>query len=507
MTPDYGTKYTDAEVEKIKKQLEGIYGKASSDIEKKMEDFIKRNKRLDDKYKKMVSHGEMSPDEYAKWQRGQIFQGKQWQNKRKQIVQTLANSNRTALNVIRSHSFEVFANNANYESYLLEKGAGTSFGFGLYDSNAVARLIKDKPAVLPYKKLDPVKDKAWNMKKIRASVSQGIIQGEDIKKISKRLAKDTGSTNKKAMITHARTAMTSAQNAGRYESLLRAKSLGLDVYKEWMATLDARTRDSHAHMDGEKVSVDEPFSNKLMYPGDPDGHPREVYNCRCTLVGGIWGYDSEYDRLDNTERRDENGLMDKQTIRNMSYRQWRAIKKAEQDTGIHINLPTPKKFKRDFDLAKSTIPKGGEWRVDDTYTVKDYEGKKLFELDGGSVVAVTDSGDIVSVCKNHSGDDRGKDLLRVAVANGGTKLDAFGDGLYQFYTKNGFEPVSWTPFDEKYAPHDWVKGRDNPEPVIFYMFTGKKTNLSYADFIEGVKPSSNYDAAMKVRDKLIDSRK
>ncbi len=50
-----------------------------------------------------------------------------------------------------------------------------------------------------------------------------------------------------------------------------------------MATLDGRTRDSHRDLDGERVPYDEPFSNGLMFPADPQGAGREVWNCRCTM--------------------------------------------------------------------------------------------------------------------------------------------------------------------------------------------------------------------------------
>lgn len=59
------------------------------------------------------------------------------------------------------------------------------------------------------------------------------------------------------------------------------------VVRTWMATDDNRTRDSHIDMDGQEVGVDEPFvtpdGDELMYPGDPDGPPEEIINCRCTV--------------------------------------------------------------------------------------------------------------------------------------------------------------------------------------------------------------------------------
>lgn len=51
----------------------------------------------------------------------------------------------------------------------------------------------------------------------------------------------------------------------------------------WVATLDDKTRESHQKVDGEWQELDKPFSNGLMYPGDPRGSAAEVVNCRCTL--------------------------------------------------------------------------------------------------------------------------------------------------------------------------------------------------------------------------------
>ena len=324
MRSDYGTRAADAEVVKIRKELESIYRQAANNIDKKMESFNNRFAANDAKYRALVDNGKMTEREYKDWLSGQVFQGKQWEAKQKQIAEVLANSNRAALDIVNTHSFNVFAANANYQTFLLEKGAKINTGFGLYNSASVARLVRDNPEILPMKKLNKAKDKAWNMRKMRSSITQGILQGESIDKVAHRLARDVGSTNMKSMMTHARTAMTGAQNGGRLESLMEAEELGIETYKEWMATLDDHTRDSHAELDGERVPVDEEFSNKLMFPGDPNGDPEEVYNCRCTMVGGalegIFGmYDSDYQRLDNI-----NGT----PIENVTYREWLGFKEA-----------------------------------------------------------------------------------------------------------------------------------------------------------------------------------
>jgi DNA topoisomerase I len=55
--------------------------------------------------------------------------------------------------------------------------------------------------------------------------------------------------------------------------------------KTWVHMDDDRVRPTHrACGEQGKVPIDKPFSNGLMYPGDPSGPPEEICNCRCLLV-------------------------------------------------------------------------------------------------------------------------------------------------------------------------------------------------------------------------------
>ena len=163
-------------------------------------------------------------------------------------------------------------------------------------------------------------------------------------------------------------------------------------------------------------------------------------------------------------------------------------------------------YVKKLSAAKKSLPAAaGPWRVsaynDGEHFAEEHPGAKMYSTDGGSTIAVTSDGDIVGVC-HHAEDkgSRGKDLLEFAVKNGGKKLDAY-QGLFGFYTKCGFEPVSWCEWDEQWAPDDWKKGRDDAEHIIFYKYTGKKSKYSNAaEFLKAVKPSADYGAAKDVRD-------
>lgn len=183
--------------------------------------------------------------------------------------------------------------------------------------------------------------------------------------------------------------------------------------------------------------------------------------------------------------------------------------KEEKTSSLKMNTTkSSNEYVQKLSDAKKSLPESqAPWRVtgyeEGLEFEKEHPGAKMYHTDGGSTIAVTPDGDIVGVC-HHEGDPvRGKELLRYAIENGGKKLDAY-EGLFGFYTKCGFEPVSWCEWNEEYAPKGWIKGRDNPEHIIFYKYTGNKSKYNSADeFFSAVKASSDYGTAQGFRDKNI----
>lgn len=342
---DYGVKATDAAVERLQGKLEKVYGQAQEEIMEKLDQFTGKYAAKEARMLERLATGQIDQDELNYWRMGQIFQTQQWKNKVEQVTGTLLSANEQAMAIIDKDKMGVFVENANFQSYQLEKEAGMNLSFAIYDADTVARLIEEQPELLPRKVVEGVKDKAWNQKQIANSISQGIIQGETIPQIAKRIARDTSSANGKNMVRYARTAMTGAQNAGRIETLKRAQSMGIKVKKVWLATLDGRTRDSHREMDGQVAEPDgyfrTPLGSKMKYPGDLNGKGGDVWNCRCTL---IYKYDDYPSNPDNDLRRDnETGEL----IQNMTYRQWQDWKKAGKPQSEKKTEPSALKKKLD----------------------------------------------------------------------------------------------------------------------------------------------------------------
>ena len=95
-------------------------------------------------------------------------------------------------------------------------------------------------------------------------------------------------------LSRARAAMiarTEVHNAAsfashNYHNTVR-NDLGINMFKQWVATNDARTRSTHSEANGQRVHMDEKFNvggAEMDYAGDPAGGAKNVINCRCVII-------------------------------------------------------------------------------------------------------------------------------------------------------------------------------------------------------------------------------
>ena len=284
---DKAHRLTDEKLEEMEKRLSAIYSRAEKEIQKTADDYFSKFAAEDVKKRKLVEAGKMTEAEYTKWRKGKVMYGKRFTAMKEDVAKQLLNVNQTALAYVNGELPEVYSINYNALAGSVDGVGG--YSFTLVDADTVRNLAVTDTSLLPYKELDPAKDIPWNMKKINAETLQGVLQGESMDKIAKRIM-NVQEMNKTQAIRSARTIVTGAENKGRQDSYARAEADGIILQKEWLATNDGRTRHSHAALDGAIVDQDKKFDNGLMYPGDPSGRPEEVYNCRCTLVAKVNGF-------------------------------------------------------------------------------------------------------------------------------------------------------------------------------------------------------------------------
>lgn len=279
---------TDRKLAEMEKHLSAIYDEAQKDIEKKAAEYFAQFERLDAQKRKMVAEGKMTEEAYKQWRRGKIMSGKHWTNLKAQLAEEYANVNRTALAYVNGELPEVYSLNYNDIGTSLDDQVN-GYSFELVDAHTVKNLATSDQTLLPYKYLDGVKDTRWNTQKVNAAVLQGILQGESIPNLAKRLQSVTN-MNKVSAIRNARTAVTGAECKGRQDSYEKAEKDGIHLKREWISAIDGRTRHAHRMLDGQLADVDKPFKSELgpiMFPCDPSADPANVYNCRCTIAAKV----------------------------------------------------------------------------------------------------------------------------------------------------------------------------------------------------------------------------
>lgn len=333
---DTGHEETEKIIAIMARRLRREYKRASEEVEAKLKDYMRRYDAKDEIWRQWVKEGKETQEDYIKWRTGQILISKRWEEMRDTLAQDYHNVNEIAKSIVNGYMPEVYALNHNYGTYQVEHEALVNTSYTLYSRETVERMMREDPEMLPppgkkvSKRIAAGLDVRWNRQQIQSVMTQAVLQGESIPKIAHRLAKTVGDRNYGAAVRNARTMATGAQNAGRVDSYKRAEDMGIELEQAWVATFDMRTRHSHRVINGESIKVGGVFSNGCRYPGDPEGPPNEIYNCRCTLVSQLKGFEIN---LKSFEVRND------PQVGGMTYEEWVADRTEKTNS---ITLPADK---------------------------------------------------------------------------------------------------------------------------------------------------------------------
>lgn len=328
MSDDLAHGWTDDAITRLEGRIHALYSVAGRDVQKKLNKYLARFRRDNAKFLRQMKDGEITPETYRDWLAGQVFQQRRFYQTLQDLAKSLTRTNEAAMAIVNDAAAEVFAMNANWESFQIEQGLNAAMGFEFYDETTVRMLLRDEPNLLPPSRVKIEEDEAWNMRAIARQITQGILQGEKLDEVAHRLRKVARMTENQSL-THARTAMTAAQNAGRQETYNRAAKMGIGIKKRWMATLDGHTRREHADADGQTVERSARFTvggHGMLYPGDRNAPAHLVYNCRCRTVGVLTDHVmSEGKRRPNLQELGDTVVQ--KPIKYMTYREWERLKR------------------------------------------------------------------------------------------------------------------------------------------------------------------------------------
>ena len=299
----------------MEKRIEEIFRASYSDITEKWYSYMESHKPgLEDAYNALqdaIKGGDNDAIKeakavYERTAKNITVNNDRFQAISDELAEKIAHVNEIAVNYVNDNMAKIYTLNYNALGEQDIKG----YSFSLTNEQAVKNLARSNKLMLPNKTVNVAKDMRWNEKYINSQMMQGILQGESIPQLSKRILPEIndktdfrGKTsdeikgllkrNIDASKRNARTMTTAAENKGRQDSFQKASDDGIILTREWIATGDDRTRDWHLELDGVEVAVDEPWENEygeIMYPGDPDADPANVYNCRCSIRAHVVGF-------------------------------------------------------------------------------------------------------------------------------------------------------------------------------------------------------------------------
>lgn len=120
---------------------------------------------------------------------------------------------------------------------------------------------------------------------VKSEITRGIASCLSYADIARNIS-NYGEASMKNAYRIARTEGHRVQNEAKMDSMNKAKKKGADVVKQWDSTLDGRTREEHAALDGQIRELDENFTTGSYSAPCPGsfGDPYMDCNCRCTVL-------------------------------------------------------------------------------------------------------------------------------------------------------------------------------------------------------------------------------
>ena len=332
---DLAHKKTDLKLEQMGKRMSAIYSVSHKKIQAKMLEFARGIDSKASELLKAIKEAKTETEEksaknaYLQYFKKEVVKSKAFKDLSAEIALDLFNTNTEASTYINSQTPEIYALNYNWINEQLSKDL-----IDFVDQQITSEEA-DKYGELTKQSISKTKDTKWNEANIKKSVVVGASLGLETKDIMERATRMLVRKNFHSSIMHSNDMGTDSETRARLDAMQRTEDMGNEIKKVWLATLDNRTRDSHAKLDLKKIPLNLPFDNGLDRPRDPNGEPAEICNCRCTLTYDVG---QKSGNLRASRKGEVKGSFKKSSsfvstqseeIKRMSYKRWKKWRKTQ----------------------------------------------------------------------------------------------------------------------------------------------------------------------------------
>lgn len=314
---DKGHKFTDKEIERLENALKRHYGKTNKIVTKMMSEHLKQYEKRISEYQERLDSGGMTEEQYEDAVFMLIATGNDWEQVQESIVNEYVEADVSAMQIVGASMITIYLYNHLYNSNRMNSRSRRHFNIDFEmpnvfrDKNNPFAIVTDMLNGTAFRRMLPppnpnkMKDRLFHRVKINSIIRQGIRKGKSVKDIAINLERLT-SMDIVSAFRAARTGCTNAENSAKLDAMIAFRDkYGIGVRKMWYATLDGRTRTAHRMIHGEVRELEERFSNRLMFPADPNGDASEIYNCRCTMLELIDGVDTSIADAPSGKSREE----------------------------------------------------------------------------------------------------------------------------------------------------------------------------------------------------------
>ena len=115
-----GNKRTDKALANLERSIRKLYKSTKKELQKEIEAYFAQFKEADEKKRAALNAREITKEQYKQWRIRQITTGIGYEELRDKIARRYLATNREAIELVNISRLDVFAENYNFEAYILE---------------------------------------------------------------------------------------------------------------------------------------------------------------------------------------------------------------------------------------------------------------------------------------------------------------------------------------------------------------------------------------------------
>lgn len=294
------------------------------DAEKKLKSTEKAVLKIYQSSLKNIRAEIMALNEKIEWTQWELQKYNRLNNLQKQIFEEVKNISDRVYKVLLKTNKDIVNNTYNRGRFGYDKEIGINITFSKLTAETINKIVEDVYPNVSLKQLIQDRYKR-HAAKLQMTIGNMLVQGKSAQAMSTAIKDDLGISYNDAMRI-VRTEGLRAESKSMLELTKDAQNIGIEITKVWQATLDMKTRSTHANMDGQKADKKGLFIlNSGKNKGTKAEAPRlfgiaeEDIQCRCNYIEEI------KDVPDKIKKRFDNET--KELINNMTYNEWLEWKK------------------------------------------------------------------------------------------------------------------------------------------------------------------------------------